>query len=77
MKMLSLSADPSKKQLVAAIVGPSIGCGVCLALALSALDKHYPPTQLQLFAVAMDLLLSGMALYIAITSCRKVMKLLP
>ncbi len=75
--MSNLSPNRSRKQLIGAIVGPSVGCGLFLGLALAVLDKHYPPTQHQLFSFALDVLLSGTAMYIAITSCKKVLKLLP
>ena len=74
--MSSSSPDRSKKQLVSAIVGPSVGSGLFLGLALAALDKHYPPTPIQLFSFAVNILLAAIAIYIAITSCRKVLKLL-
>jgi hypothetical protein len=39
--MIAIPASQSKKQLLAGIVGPAIACGLCLGLALSAIDHHH------------------------------------
>ena len=75
--MSKLSPNFPKTQLLATIVGPSVGCGLCLGIALGVLDRQYPPTQLQLVSFEIDMLLSGMAMYIALRSYKKVLRLLP
>lgn len=75
--MISLSPELPNKRLVAAIVGPAVGCGIALGLALAVLDRHFPPTQSQLVSFAANLAVAGMAMYICVTSCKKVLKRLP
>jgi len=70
------SGSPKHKMLLA-IVGPSIGSGIFLGLAIMVLEREYASVELRLVSLGCDLLLAGGALYIAIESCRKVLKLIP
>jgi hypothetical protein len=66
------SRSPTIK-LLAAIVGPSISCGIFLGMAIMSLEKEYNSV---LFLGAV-LLLAGAMLFIAVQSCKKVLELIP
>ena len=69
--MTSMSADASKKALVAGIFGPAISAGVCIGLAIVAVDRHYTNS------IVIDTLLAGMMLYVSLSGCKRVMERLP
>ena len=64
------SSFPKHKMLLA-IVGPSISCGIFLGLAINYVQEN------RAFSVVLMILMSLMTLYVAIESCKKVLKLLP
>ena len=66
-----------KCELVAAIVGPSLASGGFLMMAVMVFDRPYASVQLRLLAFALDLLLAGMTLSLAIQGCKKVLQALP
>ena len=73
---MSFSITP-KLKLLTAIVGPSVGCGMFLMLAITTLDKIHVSVELLLISLGADLLLAAGALYIAVVACKKVAKLVP
>ena len=64
------SGSPKHKMLLA-IVGPSISCGIFLGLAINYVREN------NAFSFVLMILMSLMTLYVAIESCKKVLKLLP
>jgi hypothetical protein len=64
-----------KIRLLAAIVGPSISCGIFLGMAIMSFKKEYASVELVFLGAV--LLLAGAALFVAIQSCKKVLTLIP
>ena len=65
-----LSGYPKKVQLLGGVVGPSIGCGIFLGLALMYLSES------RIFSLVLMLVLAGLTLFVAIESCKKIAKLI-
>jgi hypothetical protein len=69
--MITILANQSKKQLLAGVVGPAVSSGLCLGLALAAIDHHHTNS------FVINMLLAAVMMYLCITGCKRVSKLLP
>jgi hypothetical protein len=65
-----ISGSP-KHEMLLGVVGPAISCGIFLGLAINHVEKK------QAFSCLLMILMSLMALYVAIASCKQVLKVLP
>ena len=62
-------------KLLAAIVGPSVSCGIFLGVAIMSVKEEY--SSIELLFLGAVLLLAGAVLFIAIQGCKEVLKPVP
>jgi hypothetical protein len=71
----ALFSRSPKIKLLAAIVGPSVGCGIFLGVAIMSVKGGY--SSAELVSLGAVLLLAGAVFFVAIQGCKKVLKLIP